>query len=178
MKIIVGSKNPAKLDAVREIIAHYPILHGAEIDGVAAASGVSEQPITQEETVLGAMNRARAAWNEGVRYSIGLESGLTPVPYTKSGYMDFTACAIFDGETIHLGFSAAFEYPVAFTKRIFENGEDVNSASKALGFTSDPKIGYAEGMVGILTKNRLNRKSQAGQAVTMALIHLENPEWY
>ena len=116
MKIIVGSTNKAKIEAVAEILKEYPHLAGAEVFGVSVESGVADQPMSLDETIAGAMNRARNAF-KGCDYSIGLESGLMKVPNTKSGYMDFGACAIFDGEEFHLGLSSMWEFP---DKRIME----------------------------------------------------------
>src|SRR3989338_6992451 len=100
MKIIIGSKNPQKVAAVEEIIQDYDFLKNAAVDSVAAASEVSDQPLSLDETIQGAVNRACNAF-KNCDYSIGLESGLMRVPQTKTGYMDFCACAIFDGERMH-----------------------------------------------------------------------------
>ena len=57
--VIVGSTNPAKLEPVRLVFAEvFPEL---EIRGVDVPSGVRDQPVGYEETVLWAENRARAA---------------------------------------------------------------------------------------------------------------------
>jgi len=64
--------------------------------------------------VSGAKNRALAAYKTG-EYSLafGIESGIFEVPHTKSGYMDTTCCAIYDGKEYHLGLSCCIEYPKA-----------------------------------------------------------------
>ena len=112
MKTInIGTKNPQKIDAVKEVLIEYPDFKDSKINGIAADSKVSEQPKSMDETITGAINRAKNCFLN-CDYSIGLESGLMKVPYTKTGYMDFTACAIYDGNKIHLGFSSAFEYPI------------------------------------------------------------------
>ncbi len=82
MKILVGSKNNVKVDAVREMIADYPHLKDAEILGVETVSGVSNQPKSLEETVKGAINRAKSVFTD-CDYSFGIESGLMAVPKTK-----------------------------------------------------------------------------------------------
>ena len=87
MKINVGSTNETKLRAVKEVVKLYDFLSGANIISVKVLSGVSDQPKSLDETVLGAMNRARRAFKD-CDYSVGLESGLMYVPYTKAGYMD------------------------------------------------------------------------------------------
>ncbi|MBI1961164.1 MAG: inosine/xanthosine triphosphatase [Parcubacteria group bacterium] len=177
MKIGVGTKNPAKVDAVKEIIAEYDILKAAEVVPVDVDSGISEQPMTLEETVQGAMNRAKSA-HQGCDLGIGLESGLFKMPMSKSEYMDICVCAIFDGERFHLGTSSAFEYPKKLIDLILHEGIDISRAAKKLGLTDHPYVGHAQGMIGILTKGRLTRKEYTRQSLITALIHLENPELY
>ena len=128
MKVIVASKNPVKVDAVREVIQDYDLFKCAELFALEVSSGVSEQPKSLEETVQGAINRAKSAFIEGCIYSFGIESGLMVVPQTKTGSMDFCVCAIYDGKQCHLGFSCAFEFPTKVTKIIHELGIDANEA--------------------------------------------------
>ena len=59
MKIAVGSTNPVKVEAVRQTISR--IWSEAEIIPIAVPSGVSEMPMSDEETRTGARNRALAA---------------------------------------------------------------------------------------------------------------------
>lgn len=47
-----------------------------------------------------------------------------------------------------------------------------------LGFTDDTRIGYAKGIISLLTKERLDRKEYTKEAIRMALIHLENSDLY
>lgn len=172
MKIIVGSKNPIKIAAVAESLALYPHLASAEVSGAEAPSGVSDQPKTLEETVQGAINRAKGAFKD-CDYSFGLESGLMAVPNTKSGFMDVCVCAIFDGTEYHLGLSSAWEAPKSVMEHMLKDGLDMNDAAFKAGLTDDPKVGSAEGLVGIMTKGRLTRKEYTKEAIRTALIHLE-----
>lgn len=177
MRINVASKNPVKVEAVREVLNNYPDLANYEVAGVEINSGVSEQPKSLEETVQGAINRAKAVFNDCF-YSFGIESGLMSVPQTKTGSMDFCACAIYDGRSFHLGLSCAFEFPARVIKMIHETGIDANEAFYRLGLTINKKVGSSEGAIGMLTKGRINRKDYTKQAIQMALIHLENRELY
>lgn len=177
MKITVASKNPQKVNAVKEIITDYPLLKDAVVLSVSVPSGVSEQPLSLDELIRGAINRAKAAFND-TDLSIGLESGFMNVPYTKTGMMDLCACAIYDGKEIHLGLSSAFEAPIKVAKLIKEKGMTFGEAVKEAELTAHPNVGYEEGAIGILTNGRLTRLSYTKQAVVTALIHLENSELY
>lgn len=75
MKVAVGTKNKAKVQAVKAVVTQF---YGASIETLAVASDVSEQPMTNEETRQGAINRARHARNEGnADLGFGLEGGVT-----------------------------------------------------------------------------------------------------
>ncbi|MDE1871167.1 MAG: inosine/xanthosine triphosphatase [Candidatus Micrarchaeota archaeon] len=177
MNINIASRNPVKVNAVKETIKDYELLRGARVRSMDVGSGVSEQPRSIEDTVQGAVNRATKSFKD-CKYSIGIESGLMSVPQTKTGSMDFCACAIYDGSRHHIGLSCAFELPTAITKMVHELNMDVGEASVRSGLTQKLGIGSSEGTIGILTKERVTRKDQTVQAIRMALIHLENPGLY
>ena len=177
MRINIASKNPVKVEAVREVVGAYGLLRGSEISSLEVGSGVSEQPKSLEETVQGAINRAMRSFKD-CNYSFGIESGLMSVPQTKTGSMDFCACAIYDGAKCHIGLSCAFEFPPVVTKMIHEQGIDANEAFYRCGLTKDRKVGSSDGAIGLLTNGRMTRKDYTKQAVQMALIHLENYALY
>ena len=173
MKIKVGTKNKAKIDSVVEIIGEYPHLANSEVEGVIVSSGVSDQPKSLEETINGAINRAKKIF-ENCDYSIGLESGWMNVPKTKSGYMDVCVCAIYDGKECHLGLSSAWEFPnPEETNLIIKEGLNTTQAINKVGMTNNENIGSEEGAIGLLTKGRMTRKEYTKQALRTALIHLE-----
>ena len=178
MKINVGSTNETKIEAVRETLKDYPAFSNAEIQGIKASSEVSEQPKSLEETIRGAINRAKSAFQNNCALSIGIESGLMLVPHTKTGCMELSACAIYDGKQVHLGLSSAFEFPKEVTRIILQDGVDANEAAYRAGLTDKQKVGLSEGIISIVTKGRVTRKDYTKQAIRMALIHLENPEIY
>ncbi|MFA6999944.1 MAG: inosine/xanthosine triphosphatase [Candidatus Paceibacterota bacterium] len=173
MKIKVGTKNKAKVDSVIEIIEEYPHLKDSEVEGVNIESGVSDQPKSLEETINGAINRAKGIFSD-CDYGIGIESGMMSVPMSKSGYMDVCVCAIYDGKECHLGLSSAWEFPdTSVTDLIMKEGLDMSQAINKAGMTKNEKIGSEEGAIGILTKGRMTRKEYTKQALRTALIHLE-----
>lgn len=172
MKIKVGSANKIKVEAVREILQDYPHLKDATISSMEVPSNVADQPKSLEETVQGAMNRAKGAF-QNCAYGFGIESGLMAVPNTKTGFMNVCVCAIFDGEEYHIGLSSAWETPKRVMHHILAEGLDMNQATLKAGYTKDPKVGSAEGLVGIITKGRLVRKEYTKEAIRTALVHLE-----
>jgi inosine/xanthosine triphosphatase len=173
MKIIVASTNPQKIKAVSDLIPKYDFLIESNIEGVSVPSGVSDQPKSIEETVQGAINRAKSAFKDA-DYSFGIESGLINIPQTKSGVMDVCVCAIFDGKNIHLGLSSAFEPPKKIVELMHNNGMNMSDACLEAGLTTNPQVGASEGLIGILTHGRMDRLAYTTQAIITALIHLEN----
>ena len=173
MKVNVGSQNKAKVWAVAEILEEYEHLKDAQVDGIAVGSGVSAQPKSLDETITGAKNRARDAY-QNCAYAVGIESGLMHVPQSKSGYMDVCVCAIYDGNEYHIGLSSAWEFPDrSVTNLMVIDSLDMSEAITKAGYTKNPNIGSEEGAIGILTKGRIDRKEYTKQALRMALIHLE-----
>ncbi len=175
MKIIVGSKNKAKVAAVEDLIKDYSCIAHADISGVNAESGVSEQPLTLEETVQGAVNRAKDVIKDGGDYGFGIESGLMTVPNTLSGHLDMCVCAIADKDDVYIGLSSAWEFPnPEVVRSMLEEGLDMAQACVKHGLTDDPSLGEKGGAVNIVTNGRLDRKSYTQEAIRNALIHLEH----
>ena len=177
MKINIGSKAPPKVEALKELVEQYDLLKGAEIKSVEVESGVSEQPEGFEEMIQGAKNRAKKSFID-CDLSFGLESGIVPMPHTKSDYMDFCCCAIFDGKQFHIGMSMGFEYPKKIIELIKDKKIDASTAAKMIGMTNHEYVGHAEGLIGILTKGKVTRKAYSKQSIIAAMIHLENKELY
>lgn len=177
MKINVGSTNETKVKAVADVIKNYPTLKDAQVTGLEINTETFGHPKGFDEINKGAMDRALAAFKD-CDYSFGIESGLIPVPKTKTGYMEVAVCAIYDGKNYHLGLSPAFEWPKAVAEGIVNKGLDGSQAFKAAGFTNQEKIGATQGAIHFLSKGKLNRTEYNKWAVMMALVHLENPELY
>lgn len=163
--IHVASLNRNKINAVREVFPSY------EVSGKSCESGVREQPIGLSEIIQGAVSRAKAVFGD-CKYSMGIEDGIADVPGTRSGYMNFCACAIYDGMRIYLGLGPAFEYPPECTQRVVDEGITISEAFIPL--TEKPDIGYEEGIIGWLTQGRISRKDYTKHAVEMAKIQIEN----
>jgi inosine/xanthosine triphosphatase len=177
MKVGMGSKNQTKVAALRDVLKEYPIFSGCEVIGKDVVVEEFGHPKNITETVEGAILRAKQAY-EGNDYGFGIEGGLMAVPHTKSGVVEVAACAIFDGSQVHLGLSPAFEWPTKVTDSILNKGLDGSQAMKEAGLTPHEKIGEKEGVIGLLTKGRMNRTEYNKLAIMMALTHLENPEHF
>lgn len=172
MRIVVGSLNPGKIEAVKKFVQEYDCLSGADVVGVSVVSSVSSQPLTLDDTVKGAVTRARNAFRIPCDLSVGIESGLMPVPSTLSGYMDFCVCAFYDGKRPYLGISSMFEYPENITRMIVYDGLEASDAAKKAGITNHEKIGNEGGIISIISGGKLTRPEYTRQALVCAFLHV------
>lgn len=181
MSIAIGTTNVVKIQAIEEVIQDYPLFANMSITGVSVPSGISEQPLSLEEMIAGAKNRAKNAFAAaaGSTYSFGIESGLFEAAGTQTGFLEATICCIHNGADDYIGLSCGFEVPPKILSLVLgDNKLDLSQACHHSGITSNAKLGAAEGLIGLLTKGRLNRKDYTKQSVVTALIQLENALWY
>ena len=180
MKINVGSKNITKVAGVRDAVALYPNLFtNPDVVGIDVQVAEFGHPKNINETIEGAIERAKKAFIDGCTYSIGLEGGLIEIPHTKSGYMEVGACAIYDGSKIALGLSPAYEWPKKVTEMIVGGEADASTAFKKLGYTEHEKIGNMPGgIIGSLTDGKMPREDFTKYSIMMALIQIEKANMY
>eukprot|EP00658_Telonema_sp_P-2_P008780 TRINITY_DN13319_c0_g1_i2.p1 TRINITY_DN13319_c0_g1~~TRINITY_DN13319_c0_g1_i2.p1 ORF type:complete len:235 (+),score=41.61 TRINITY_DN13319_c0_g1_i2:200-904(+) len=171
MSIAIGTSNPGKLQAVRDALAPYPKLNNKELVPLTVDSGVSDQPASLEETTRGAANRAKAALSKSTTATlgIGMESGLFDF---GDKTFDLCACVIWDGENEHVGFSCAWELPLAVRDKFKNQGKNLTDAFNELNLCADSKIGDKGGVLAVVTGNRMTRPQYTVQSIQMALVSL------
>jgi inosine/xanthosine triphosphatase len=162
LTIAVGSTNPVKLAAVQAVLSK--AFTDSRFVSLTAPSGVPEQPWGDEQTRLGAFNRARQAQAEsGARYGVGLEGGLIE---TSAGLMTCAWCAMVDGGgKVGYGGGVHILLPPVVANLIKQHGE-LGPAMDAL--TQKQNTKQKQGAVGILTRGLLNRQAAYEQLVAMA----------
>lgn len=160
MQVGVGSRNPVKLAATRQ--AFDSIAAPAAIVAVDADSGVSEQPLGDEETIRGAKNRARAA-AEGYDIGIRIEGGVADGP--DGSYLIMWAAAT-DGARMDIGGGPRVRLPERLGTQV--------RAGRKLGPLMDELVGQSDvarndGAAGTLTGGIIDRESALRHAVAGAL---------
>ena len=171
VKIMVGSKNPTKVQAVREAFAHY--FKDIEVQGIDVASGVAAQPFG-EDIFKGAENRARpvqALANSDV-YCVGIEAGITQ---QHSHWFNFNCVCILHQDKIGFGTSSYFELPSSIIPQLQEGKELGHLFDSIAGVEN---IKHKGGAIGYLTKSIIDRKQLQVPAIIMALVPLLNKELY
>ncbi|MCA9354555.1 MAG: DUF84 family protein [Candidatus Kaiserbacteria bacterium] len=174
-KVIVGSNNPVKLEATeRAFTAAFP---GEQFSFFthSAPSGVSDQPMGDDETKLGAENRA-AACREAypdADYFVGLEGGLILLDdeYWTSAWM----CVQDTAGKISFGRTGAFLLPPRVSELI-DQGEELGVATDIAFNETNSK--HKGGAVGVLTNDVVNRADYYFQPLIFALIPFVKPELY
>ena len=178
--IRVGSRNTAKLEAVRRGLA--PFFARVDVVGHDAPSGVDAQPLGFAEIISGARSRARASHSSGgCDLGAGIEDGLVALPEVETGWLNVGCCVLFDGAREGLGFSAGFEYPpdcVAAATRSPRTpiGDAFDRVFAPRAGARDP--GPGAGNIGRLTEGALTRADYGAQAVTCAWLRFLHPELY
>lgn len=170
LSIGLGSLNPVKLEGVRRALKEVEDMIGLHtLSSVGASSRVPEQPMTLEETSQGAQNRALGA-HLGHDVSIGIESGLMVFPGAKTGYIDVTVCAIYNGAGYAFGLSPGFECPSQVIDYVKTHGTDLDTAFKQTGLIEEERAGYSRGIIYFLADGRVCRQDLVASAVRMALL--------
>lgn len=167
MKIAVGSTNPTKTRAVENVLR--VLFADIEITARDVPSGISVQPIGDEETRRGALNRARAVLEcTDAEWGFGLEGG---VIQTEFGVMTNAWCVIVarDGR-VGVGGSANMLLPESIARRVLQDGRELGEAMDEYANTQDVKRG--QGAIGVLTRGLLDRQGAYEYIVKLALARM------
>lgn len=168
-KVAVGSKNPVKVDAVRRAFSRF---YDVEIKSLEVSSGTPPQPIGLEQTLNGAVGRARKACTYG-DLGVGIEAGL--IDMGKKLHFDIQVSAIHDGNSTTLGLGPGFLHPQQVIEEVL-GGKEVGEIMEEL--SGIKAIGEKEGAIGFLTRGRVTRMEITEQSVLMALVPRIRGELY
>ena len=172
MRIAIGSTNPVKCNAARDVLSHlYP---DAEFVCVDVPSGVSAQPWGDVEARAGALNRARAALSQtAADLSVGLEGGAQE---SEFGMLTTAWCVLIDAHgRIGVGGNCCTLLPQAVAA-LLRQGEELGTAMDRLVNQRNTK--HHDGAIGILTRNLETRQSAYQMIIRLALAPFLNPDWY
>lgn len=157
MRVAVGSGNPVKRRTVERVLA-------GEVEAVIVDSGVSDQPRGRAETVTGARNRARAAYDAGeFDLGVGLEGGVAE--FDGETFLVMWA-AVTDGTDVEVGAGPAIRLPDPIAARV-EAGEELGPVLDDL--LDAEGVARRRGAIGVLTDGRIDRERALADAVACAL---------
>lgn len=172
MKIAVGSTNPVKVTAVRSTITR--VWPEADVTAVSVPTGVSEMPMTDAETIVGARNRAIAARDQiEANLGIGLEGGVHP---NGEGLILHGWVVIVDENGREgVGGAARLPLPQHIANRVLA-GEELGPVMDDI--LNDHNIRQKGGAVGALTNGLVLRSETFAVAVAYALSPFVSPNLY
>lgn len=110
MKIILGSTSESKRKFVEEVLNNFKIDHN--IVQIEVFSDITDQPLDEDTTVQGSINRAKNAMKKdnSADLAIGLEGGLDEV--AGKGYFLVCVASIYDKQDVYVGVSSKLQLPL------------------------------------------------------------------
>jgi inosine/xanthosine triphosphatase len=176
MKVLVGSNNPVKIDAVKEAFG----LHFANVDVLArpVESKVPDQPVNNE-TYIGARNRAlklldiNSSENLGAAFCVGIEGGIMQIFNKWFGFG--CMCIMDENKNEGFGTSAHFEIPAEVLQRLIAR-EELGDVMDDIMKRKNTKRGL--GAIGFFTGGVMNRKELYVPGLIAALVPFNNKEMY
>ena len=188
-RVLVGSGNAAKIQAVRDGLAAF--VPRLEVDGVEVESGVADQPVGFDEILLGARNRARAAFAVGgCDLAAGIEDGLVTLPDVDdiagptAATLNLGCAWLTDGRRESFGLSSGFGYPDACAQRALRERAPIGEVFDELWRAREPDAlaagpsGAGVGNIGRLTLGVLTRAEYGRHAVVCAFVRYLHPDLY
>jgi len=176
MEVLVGSENPVKIEAAKEVFSKY--FEQVKVTGIEVSSKVSAQPIN-EETFEGAKNRALELkkLNEkeklGADFFVGIEGGITKL-YSKWFNLG-VGCVIDSQGRVGYGVSPYFELPESIVEQLLSGSELGQVMEKISG---KDNIRQREGAIGFLSKGVMDRKNLYIHSLIVALVPFLNKDLY
>lgn len=178
--VIVASKNPVKLEAARRGFLRLFAGDAFSFEEVSVPSGVKDQPFSNQETLQGALNRARAAREQCPQadYWVGIEGGVAPAMEGEGSGEElwaFAWVAVLDRARVGKGRTGTFLLPPRIS-RLVRQGKELGEADDIVFGRTNSK--QENGAVGLLTDNVIDRTDYYVQAVILALIPFKNSDLY
>lgn len=175
VRVIIGSQNPAKIRAAELAFTRMFPNESMEYISAEVESGVSDQPMSDDESFAGAIMRAQLCREAGpeASYWVGIEGGLEEIGDELHAF----AWMVILGPDKLMGKArtSTFVLPPVVADLIRE-GKELGEADDIVFERQDSKLD--SGAVGILTHGLFDRAQYYADALIMALIPFKNPHLY
>ncbi len=166
MKISVASNNPVKKEAFRLAFSSVFPDRSCSVKGFCCPSGIDDQPIGQEYTLSGAMNRLShlKQISSDADFFASIEGGIFEL---EDSLHVFAWIVIEHGNLRSKNMTATFCLPPSLSKLVRE-GKELGDADDIIFNRTNSKQG--DGTVGILTNQLITRATYYEHAAILALI--------
>jgi inosine/xanthosine triphosphatase len=173
-KVVIASKNPVKIEAVKCGFEKMFVGEEFEFVGVSVPSGVADQPMMSVETLKGANNRAENAQKElpAADYWVGVEGGIEKFGEEMEA---FAWVFVKSMDCFGKAKTGTFFLPKEVV-RLVSTGMELGLADDIVFQRNNSK--QQNGAVGLLTGDVIGRTSFYADAVVLALIPFKNEELY
>jgi inosine/xanthosine triphosphatase len=170
--IVVASKNPVKISAALEGFSRMFPNSAYTAHGVSVASGVSDQPLSNDETLLGAKNRVQNARSlePDADYWIGIEGGIAS---HDDSFQTFAWIVVMDKKGLTGKSRTSSHFMPEEVVRLVREGMELGDADDEVFGHQNSK--QRNGSAGLLTGDVIDRSAVYVQAVILALIPFKNP---
>ena len=173
-KVIIASTNPVKINTAK--IAFEIFFTDIQFDfiGLSVKSNVSDQPMPNKETMLGAKNRVTNAIlkDSSADFYVGMEGG---IEYIKDKMFSFSWVVISNKKTLGMGKSASFQLPPKL-KELIEDGMELGEADGIVFGVENSK--QKMGAIGLLTNGVVNRTDLYVTPTMFALLPFTRTDLY
>ncbi|MFA6469774.1 MAG: inosine/xanthosine triphosphatase [Bacteroidota bacterium] len=181
MLIIIASTRTPKVNGVKKAIMKLSSHFGFDpsvvhYDTRQVGSGVPDTPTSAEELMLGAQQRAAAAFDRtvsGIVMSVGVEGGLFTLRGTT--FLQSWTC-VHDGTEFHFGCSGAVEIPVALMHDVLHKNIELGIAIDSFAQRTDVRSN--QGTFGILTNDLITREDSFETSAIFAFTPIFNKVLY
>lgn len=172
--IVISSQNPVKIQAATRGFERMFPQEAFTVTSVSVPSGVSRQPWGGPETRQGAFNRARAAAAAlpTADFWVGVEGG---VEEEEDQLGAFAWIVVLSDKKVGMSRTGTFFLPPAVTALV-RQGKELGEADDLIFQRENSK--QANGAIGILSENAVDRTDLYEQAVILALVPFKNPDLY
>ena len=172
MKVVVASGNPIKMACTQKAFTEYFTDQKIEFDAQAADSEVSEQPMTIDEAIQGAINRAQNVASGQFDYAVGIEGGLS---FHEVGgrehAIEISWVCVYDCQNNRYEIASAPGFPIL--PKVLGHIHQGQHLSQAMETEYGLKnLGQQNGYIGWLSGNKITRQSSNYEAVLLALSSL------
>ncbi len=169
-KVIVASKNPVKVQSTRTgFLSFFPNMDW-DVQGYSIPSGVSDQPMSDEETLQGAMNRAQEAKKQhpDACFWVGIEGGCAIQDQRMWVFAWVVVCS---HGRISKAKTSMFALPEDISKLVQE-GIELGTATDM--FFGKENTKHSQGVVGMLSKGLIDRTQYYVQPMILALTSFDD----
>jgi len=175
MKILIGTKNPGKIEGAKQAFDKY--FENVEIEGISVESEVASQPVDRE-IFQGAKNRIKNlkkyAKQNNLKpdFFVASEAGITNL---LGEWIDINAVVIENAEGFQtVGTSQGFQIPEKYVEEV----KEIELGKVMDKIFDKQQLGQGKGGISLLTKGEISRIQLTRDAFVMALIgHINGEVW-